>query len=208
VQCAKLKRLLVCMQCRFCRRAATSLPKIDASFHCILCRAIQPACVQLGHFQSCVLALAQSSVHVMNNMSALEEALDILPFTVDSKAVKEAVINQVAQELCTNLRQRESSFNVTEDAMKQALASALIETQRKVVSNPPAFVSIFKKYGAQVLWGRQTACPMAVCLTVPLVQVHQAELQAQKSAVQPCRAQARQCQLEAWALQTSWIPMC
>jgi hypothetical protein len=84
----------------------------------------------------------------MNISSALEEALDILPFTVtvNTRAVKEAVINQVAQELCTTLRQRDSSFNVTGDAMKQALASALIETQRKVVSNPPAFVSISKKY--------------------------------------------------------------
>lgn len=36
----------------------------------------------------------------MNNMSALEEALDILPFTVtvDAKVVKEAVISQVAEE--------------------------------------------------------------------------------------------------------------
>ena len=38
----------------------------------------------------------------MNNMSALEEALDILPFTisVDERGVKEAVITQLAQELC------------------------------------------------------------------------------------------------------------
>ena len=42
----------------------------------------------------------------MNNMSALDEALDILPFTVsvDDKTVKEAVIDQVAKELCSSLR--------------------------------------------------------------------------------------------------------
>jgi len=64
--------------------------------------------------------------------------------------VKEAVIKQVAQELCTTLRQRESSFNATEDAMKQALASALIDSQRKVVSTPLASRNI---KGAQVLEG-------------------------------------------------------
>ncbi len=42
----------------------------------------------------------------MDNMSALEQALDILPITVtvDDKAVKEAVIVQLAQEVCLNLR--------------------------------------------------------------------------------------------------------
>ncbi len=60
--------------------------------------------------------------HIMNNMSALDEALDILPFTVtvDGKAVKEAVIDQVAKELCSSLRQQVSgsSFDVTDETMK------------------------------------------------------------------------------------------
>ena len=71
----------------------------------------------------------------MNNMSALDEALDILPFTlsVDDRAVKEAVIDQVAKERCSSLRQQasSSSFDVTDEAMKQALAGALIVTYRE-----------------------------------------------------------------------------
>ncbi len=45
--------------------------------------------------------------------------------TVDGKAVKEAVIDQVAKELCSSLRQQVSgsSFDMTDEAMKQALAS-------------------------------------------------------------------------------------
>ena len=86
----------------------------------------------------------------MNTMSALEEALDILPFTisVDERGVKEAVITQLAQELCIVLRQTASgsAFAVSEDIMKQALASALIATQHKVITNPPTFVKITKKY--------------------------------------------------------------
>ncbi len=82
----------------------------------------------------------------MNNMSALDEALDILPFTVtvDGKAVKEAVIDQVAKELCSSLRQQASgsSFDVTDEAMKQALAGALILTQQRVIANPPTVVKI------------------------------------------------------------------
>ena len=88
--------------------------------------------------------------HIMNNMSALDEALDILPFTVrfDGKAVKEAVIDQVAKELCSSLRQQASgsSFDVTDEAMKQALAGALIVTQQRVIANPPTLVKIAKKY--------------------------------------------------------------
>ncbi len=83
-------------------------------------------------------------------MSALEQALDILPITVsvDDKAVKEAVINQLAKEVCLHLRQQvpTSSFDVSEDSMKQALASGLIMTQQKVIANPPTFVKITKKY--------------------------------------------------------------
>ncbi len=39
----------------------------------------------------------------MDNMSALDQALDILPFCVkvDDRAVKEAVITQLAHELCS-----------------------------------------------------------------------------------------------------------
>ena len=95
-------------------------------------------------------AAPQHSLVIMNNMSALEEALDILPFSisVDERAVKEAVITHLAQELCTILRQSASgsAFNVSEDTMKQALASALIATQHKIITNPPSFVKITKKY--------------------------------------------------------------
>ncbi len=85
----------------------------------------------------------------MDNMSALEQALDILPITVtvDDKAVKEAVITQLAQEVCLYLHQHfPKSFEVAEDSMKQALASGLIITQQKVIANPPTFVKITKKY--------------------------------------------------------------
>ncbi len=86
----------------------------------------------------------------MDNMSALEQALDILPITVtvNDKAVKEAVIVQLAQEVCLYLQQHfpTSSFDVAEDSMKQALASGLIITQQKIIANPPTFVKITKKY--------------------------------------------------------------
>ena len=57
-------------------------------------------------------------------------------------------LSQLAQEVCAALRQSASGsvFNVPEDIMKQALASALIATQHKVISNPPSFVKIAKKY--------------------------------------------------------------
>lgn len=102
------------------------------------------------HYHLFSVVIAQHMLVSMNNMSALEEALDILPFTisVDERAVKEAVIPQLAQEVCTVLQQSASgsAFNVPEDLMKQALASALIATQHKVISNPPSFVKIAKKY--------------------------------------------------------------
>ena len=86
----------------------------------------------------------------MDNMSALEQALDILPIrvTVDDKAVKEAVIIQLAQEVCLYLHRHfpKSTFDVSEDCMKHALASGLISTQQKVIANPPTFVKITKKY--------------------------------------------------------------
>ncbi|DBA86783.1 TPA: hypothetical protein ACH3X1_016627 [Trebouxia sp. C0004] len=81
-----------------------------------------------GHATSLWLALAfpvlcACSVRIMNSMSALEEALDILPFTVtvDTKAVKEAVINQVAQELCTTLRQRTPSRAASPEVSSSAM---------------------------------------------------------------------------------------
>ncbi len=76
----------------------------------------------------------------MDNMSALEQALDILSITVtiDGKAVKEAVIVQLAQEVCLHLRQQlpSASFDVAEDCMKQALATGLIITHQKVIADP------------------------------------------------------------------------
>ena len=86
----------------------------------------------------------------MDNMSVLGQALNLLPLTVsvDDRAVKEAVISHLAQEVCLHLRQQlpAASFNVAEDSMKQALAAALITTQQKVIANPPTFVKITKKY--------------------------------------------------------------
>lgn len=66
--------------------------------------------------------------------------------TVDDKAVKEAVIDEVATQLCVSLRLSSSTFNVNDESMKQALASALIVTQQNVIANPPTFVKIQKKY--------------------------------------------------------------
>ena len=83
-------------------------------------------------------------------MSALEQALNLLPLTVsvDDRAVKEAVISHLAKEVCIHLRQQlpTTSFDVAEDSMKQALAAGLIITQQKVIANPPTFVKITKKY--------------------------------------------------------------
>jgi hypothetical protein len=121
--------------------------RIDVSFLAAQSSCTKSICVPLPLFS---FAIAQHLLVSMNNMSALEEALDILPLSisVDERAVKEAVITQLAQELCTVLRQSASgsAFNVSEDIMKQALASALIATQHKVISNPPSFVKIAKKY--------------------------------------------------------------
>ncbi len=83
-------------------------------------------------------------------MSDLEQALNILPITVsvDDKAVKEAVISQLAKEVCLHLRQQfpTTSFDVDENSMKQSLATGLIITQQKVTANPPTFVKITNKY--------------------------------------------------------------
>ncbi|KAL0031453.1 hypothetical protein WJX77_001274 [Trebouxia sp. C0004] len=55
---------------------------------------------------------------------------------------------EVAKDLCSSLRQQASgsSFDVTDEATKQALAKALIVTQQRVIANPPTFVKIAKKY--------------------------------------------------------------
>ena len=80
---------------RFCIRPLIRSPKLPILFLTFL----------FGYATSFVLSTfslvpAHSSAHIMNNMSALEETLDILPFTVtvDPKVVKEAVISQVAEE--------------------------------------------------------------------------------------------------------------
>ncbi len=86
----------------------------------------------------------------MDSMSDLEQALKVLPITVsvDDRAVKEAVISQLAKEVCLQLHQQFSttSFDVDESSMKQALATGLIITQQKIIANPPTFVKITKKY--------------------------------------------------------------
>ena len=58
------------------------------------------------------------------------------------------VINQLAKEVRLRLRQAvpTSSFDVTEDSMKQALASGLIIEQQKGIANPPTFVNVTKNY--------------------------------------------------------------
>jgi len=68
----------------------------------------------------------------MDSMSALEQASDNLPITVnvtvDDKAVKEAVITHLALEVCLHLCQQFPT------------------TSFKVIANPPTFVKITKKY--------------------------------------------------------------
>ncbi len=91
----------------------------------------------------------------MDNMSVLEQALNLLPLTVsvDDKAVKEAVISHLAQEVCLHLRQHfpTSSFDIAEDSMKQALATGLITTQQKVIANPPTFVKYQRRASTPAL---------------------------------------------------------
>ena len=113
------------------------------------CGSQPPLLVSLsGISASSASRLFSPSTHIVNNMSHLDQALDIIPLsvTVDDRAVKEAVIDQVAKELCMILRVSSSSFTVSEKNVKQALASALIVTQQKVIANPPTFVKIAKKY--------------------------------------------------------------
>ncbi len=67
------------MRCRFCRKPPNKLSKIDDVFQNLL----DLLCNQLvSSFKYFNLVLAQSSAQNMDDMSALEEALDILPFTV------------------------------------------------------------------------------------------------------------------------------
>ncbi len=86
----------------------------------------------------------------MDNMSAPEHALNLLPLTVsvDDRAVKEAVISHLAKEVWLHLRQHfpTSSFDIAEDSMEQALVTGLIITQQKVTVKSPTFVKITKKY--------------------------------------------------------------
>ena len=110
----------------------------------------QSAFISSLHLSLCIIDVLRPCYSTMENMSALEQALDILPITVtvDDKAVKEAVIVQLAKEVCLHLRQQfpTTSFDIAEDSMKQALATGLIITQQKVIANPPTFVKITKKY--------------------------------------------------------------
>ncbi|DBA82146.1 TPA: hypothetical protein ACH3X1_007133 [Trebouxia sp. C0004] len=138
----------------------------------------------------------------MDNMSALEQALNLLPIivAVDHKAVKEAVINQLAEEICLHLRHQcpTSSFDVAEDSMKQAVATGLLITQQKVIANLPMFVKVTKKYqrrastptvsntsslpnSASGAAGRNGS-PESAALTSQ-VQVHPAQLAAWESRI-------------------------
>ena len=144
MQCANLKRLLVCMQCRLCRRVATSLPKSMPFFTIISVGPGNQLVASFGYLQFCVLALAQPSVHVMNMHVSFGRGArhPSLHSHCQYTSCEGSCHQQVAQELCTTLRQRESSFNVAEDAMKQALASALIDSAKGCIK--PSRIS--KKY--------------------------------------------------------------
>lgn len=86
----------------------------------------------------------------MDNMSVLRQALDILPFrvSVDEIAVKQAVIDHLAKEVCVAVRVKvpQSKFDVSDEVMQTCLATALVNTQQQVIANPPTFVSIQRKY--------------------------------------------------------------
>lgn len=86
----------------------------------------------------------------MDNMSVLRQALDILPFrvSVDEVAVKQAVIDHLAKEVCVAVRLQvpQSKFDVSDEVMQTCLATALVNTQQQVIANPPTFVSIQRKY--------------------------------------------------------------
>ena len=86
----------------------------------------------------------------MDNMSVLRKALDILPFrvSVDEVAVKQAVIDHLAKEVCVAVRLQvpQSNFDVSDEVMQTCLATALVNTQQQVIANPPTFVSIQRKY--------------------------------------------------------------
>ncbi len=91
-----------------------------------------------------------SQYFYMESMSVLRQALDILPFrvSVDEIAVKQAVIDHLAKEVCiaVKLKVPQSKFDVSEEVMKTCLATALVNTQQQVIANPPTFVSIQRKY--------------------------------------------------------------
>ena len=83
----------------------------------------------------------------MDNMSVLRQALDILPFrvSVDEVAVKQAVIDHLAKEVCVAVRLQVPQAKFDE-VMQTCLATALVNTQQQVIANPPTFVSIQRKY--------------------------------------------------------------
>lgn len=64
----------------------------------------------------------------MDNMSVLRQALDIRPFhvSVDEIAVKQAVIDHLAKEVCLAVRLKvpHSKFDVSDEVMKTCLATA------------------------------------------------------------------------------------
>ena len=70
----------------------------------------------------------------MDNMSVLRQALDILPFrvSVDEIAVKQAVIDHLAKEVCVAVRVKvpQSKFDVSDEVMQTCLATALVNTQQ------------------------------------------------------------------------------
>ncbi|DBA86715.1 TPA: hypothetical protein ACH3X1_005163 [Trebouxia sp. C0004] len=89
-------------------------------------------------------------ISCMDNMSVLRQALDILLFrvSVDEVAVKQAVIDHLAKEVCVAVRLQvpQAKFDVSDEVMQTYLATALANTQQQVIANPPTFVSIQRKY--------------------------------------------------------------
>ena len=68
--------------------------------------------------------------------------------SVDEIAVKQAVIDHLAKEVCVAVKVKvpQSKFDVSDEFMQTCLATTLVNTQQQVVANPPTFVSIQRKY--------------------------------------------------------------
>jgi len=68
----------------------------------------------------------------------------------DSMVCRSVATTLFSEMWLTGLHLRQNfpttSFDIAEDSMKQALATGLIITQKKVIANPPTFVKITKKY--------------------------------------------------------------